>query len=54
MGFKAYLIDKMQELVMVQYQLYSYRINYIKIFQKSWTFLDLIPSEVYDMTISII
>ena len=54
MGFRAHLIEKMQGLVGVYYQLHSNRANYLKTLQTSWIFLDLNPDEVYDMTTSVL
>lgn len=54
MGFGAYLIEKMQGLVAVHYQLYSNAANYLIIFQTGWTFLDCNLDEVYNMTTSIL
>ncbi len=51
MSFKANMIEKMRGLVSVYYQLHSNGPNYLKTLQTGWTFLDLNPDKVYDITI---
>ena len=54
MDFKAHLIEKLQGLIGVYYQLYSNGANYLKTIWTSWTFLNLNPDKVYNMTISVL
>ena len=54
MRFKVYLIEKMQTLIGVHYQLHSNREDYLNILGTNWTFLDPNPDEVYDKTINIL
>ena len=41
-------------LVGVHYQLNSNGVDYLKIFQTNWTFLNPNPDEVYNKTISVL
>ncbi len=54
MGFRAYLMEKIQILVEVHYQLHSNGPDYLKSLRTNWTFLDSNPDEVYDKTTSIL
>ena len=54
MGFRAYLIEKMQALVRVHYQLHSNRADYLKTLETNDIFFDPNPDEVYDKTTSIL
>lgn len=49
MSFKAYIIEKIQELIRVYYQLHSNGPNYLKILQIGWTIFDLNPDNIYDI-----
>ncbi len=51
MGFRAHLMEKMQALVEVHYQLHSNGADYLKSLRTNWTFLDLNPNEVYDTSV---
>ncbi len=48
MGFRTNLIEKMQALIGVYYQLHSNGADYLKSLRTNWTFLDPNPDEVYD------
>ncbi len=52
MSFRAYMMEKMRGFIGVHYQLHSNAPNYLKTLQTSWTYLDLNPDEVYDITTS--
>ena len=54
MGFRVHLIEKMQALVGVHYQLDSNGADYLKTFRTNWTFLDPNPDEVYDKITTIL
>ncbi len=48
MGFKAYLIEKMQALIGVYYQLHSNRADYFEESPDKLDLSDANPDEVYD------
>ena len=48
MGSKAYLMEKMQALVGVYHQLYCNSVNYLKILQTNWTYLNPNFDEIYN------
>ena len=54
MGFKAHLIEKIQTLVGVHYQLHNNRADYLQTLRTNWTFLNPNPNEVYDKTTTIL
>ena len=54
MGFRDHLIEKMQTLVEVYYQLHSNGTDYLKTFHTNWTILDSNPDKVYDKTTTIL
>ncbi len=51
MGFRAHLMEKMQALVGVHYQLHSNGADYLKSLRTNWTFLNSNPDEVYDTSV---
>ena len=54
MGFRAHLMEKMQALVGVHYQLHSNGADYLKTVRTNWTFLNPNLDEVYDKTTSVL
>ena len=54
MGFRAHLMEKMQALVGVHYQLHSNEADYLKTLWANWTFLNPNLNEVYDKTTSVL
>ena len=53
MGFRVYLMEKIQTLIRVYYQLHDISVDYLKSFWTNWTFLDFTLDEIYDKIISI-
>ena len=56
MGFRAHIMEKIRVLVGNHYQLYGYSngANYLNFLWIDWTFLNLNPDEVYNMTTSVL
>ena len=54
MGFRAYLIEKMQALVGVHYQLHSNGADYLNTLGTNCSFFDPNPNEIYEKTTSVL
>ncbi len=51
MSFKAYMIEKLRQLVGIYYQLNSNGADELKALREEWAFLDPNPHEVYNQTV---